>query len=67
MAVDPRLLAVFDAAANEWRIAAGTYKIMLGNSAADIVMETTLSLPEQRMPAGVRAAKGIEAATVTTK
>jgi len=67
MAVDPRLLAVFDAAANEWRIAAGTYKIMLGNSAADIVMETTLSLPEQRMPAGLRAAKGIEAATVTTK
>jgi len=53
--IDSRLLAVFDATANEWRIAAGTYKFMLGHSAADIVAETTITLPEQRMPAGATA------------
>jgi len=53
--IDARLLAVFDGAANEWRIAAGTYKILLGHSASDIVAETTVTLPEQRMPAGALA------------
>jgi beta-glucosidase len=66
MQIDPRLLAVFDAAANEWRIAAGTYRILLGNSSADIALETTLVLPEQHMPAGVRAGRGVETATITT-
>jgi beta-glucosidase len=66
MTIDPRLLAVFDATANEWRVAAGTYKIMLGQSAAEIVVETTLALPEQHMPAGLRAGKDVETANITT-
>ncbi|HET7812312.1 MAG TPA: beta-glucosidase [Steroidobacteraceae bacterium] len=67
MTLDPRLLAVFDADANEWRVAAGTYKILLGQSSADIVAETTLDLPEQRMPAGMRAGRDVETANITTR
>ena len=67
MTLDPRLLAVFDGDANEWRVAAGTYKILLGQSSADIVAETTLDLPEQRMPAGMRAGRDVETANITTR
>jgi len=35
VAVDPRLLAVYDAAAKTWNVAAGTYRVMLAASAAD--------------------------------
>lgn len=35
---DPRLLARFDAAANQWRIADGIHRVALGRSAGDLVM-----------------------------
>ena len=50
--VDPRLLAVFTEADNLWRIAPGNYKVMLGSSAADLKMETSIALRERRLPVG---------------
>lgn len=43
--VDPRLLAVFDAAAQRWQRAAGTYRLWLGGSAADLPVSVNLQLP----------------------
>ncbi|MGH8230166.1 MAG: glycoside hydrolase family 3 C-terminal domain-containing protein, partial [Steroidobacteraceae bacterium] len=43
--VDPRLLAVFDAAQARWRRAAGRYTLALGDSAADRPVTTTVQLP----------------------
>jgi beta-glucosidase len=52
--VDPRLLGVFTAAENSWRVAAGTYQIAVGSSAADIALRTSVQLTERRLPAGYR-------------
>jgi beta-glucosidase len=38
---DPRLLARFDAGANQWRISNGTYRVALGKSASDLVLTAT--------------------------
>jgi beta-glucosidase len=35
---DPRLLARFDAGADRWRIAEGSYRVALGKSASDLVL-----------------------------
>jgi beta-glucosidase len=42
---DPRLLARFDANAGRWRIAEGTYQIVLGKSAVDQVSTASATLP----------------------
>jgi beta-glucosidase len=47
--VDPRLLAVF--VDHEWRIAAGTYKVTIGGSAADTAGQTSVSLAARSWPA----------------
>ncbi len=52
--IDPRLLATFDASSNTWRIAAGTYRIMLGSSARDIHDTVSITLKAQSLPAGWR-------------
>jgi beta-glucosidase len=52
--VDPRLLGVFDAGDNSWHIAAGTCQILLGSSAAEIALRTSVQLPARQMPAGYR-------------
>jgi beta-glucosidase len=52
--VDPRLLGVFTAAENSWRIAPGAYQVALGSSAADIALRTSVQLTERRLPAGYR-------------
>jgi beta-glucosidase len=54
LTLDPRLLATFDSASREWRIAPGEYRIMLGESSRDIEDTATISLPERRLPAGWR-------------
>ena len=51
LTLDPRLLAVFDSASREWRIAAGEYRVMLGESSRDIEETVTVTLPERRLPA----------------
>jgi len=48
--VDPRLLGVFHD--DGWRIAPGSYQVLLGHSAVDLPLETSVTLPERRLPAG---------------
>jgi beta-glucosidase len=55
-AVDPRLLASFDAAAQSWRISAGTYVVTAGPNARDRPLRATLELPESAWPAAHAAA-----------
>jgi beta-glucosidase len=52
--IDPRLLSIFNAVTNQWEIAEGTYRVMLGSSAKDIQQIATLRLPEMNLPAGWR-------------
>ncbi|MGN7160207.1 beta-glucosidase family protein [Sphingomonas sp. SAFR-052] len=40
--VDPRLLATFDSQTRGWKIAGGTYQLLLANSATDIVARTSV-------------------------
>jgi beta-glucosidase len=47
--IDPRLLAMF--ADQQWRIAAGTYNVMIGSSAANIGGQATVSLAARSWPA----------------
>jgi beta-glucosidase len=44
---DPRLLARFDGDAGQWRIAEGTYKVALGESAEDFVIEAEVPMAER--------------------
>ena len=55
--VDPRLLATFDEAAHAWRIAPGSYRLMLGASSRDPRSQTTLTLPGVTLPASWRPAQ----------
>jgi beta-glucosidase len=53
--VDPRLLAVFSDADNSWHIAAGSYRVTLGESSAEVKLETSVQLPARTLPAGWKA------------
>jgi beta-glucosidase len=52
--VDPRLLATFDEAAHAWRIAPGSYTLMLGASSRDLRSNTAVALPGLSLPANWR-------------
>jgi beta-glucosidase len=52
--VDPRLFATFDETTHAWRIAPGTYKLILGASSRDLRRETTVTLPALSLPANWR-------------
>ena len=43
--IDPRLLAVFDAAHDRWQRPAGTYDVWAGESAASFALESKVQLP----------------------
>lgn len=58
--VDPRLLATFDEADHAWRIAPGSYTLMLGASSRDLRSNATISLPGLSLPSNWRP--GLEAA-----
>jgi beta-glucosidase len=45
---DPRLLARFDTAANQWHIKAGEYRVALGESAQSLLLRATTRLVEQQ-------------------
>jgi beta-glucosidase len=47
LTVDPRLLARFDGAANQWRITNGTHEVTLGKSAGDLVLTGRANLTER--------------------
>jgi beta-glucosidase len=48
--VDPRLLATWDEGSHSWRIAPGTYQVMLGASAGDIRQTVTVRLAGATLP-----------------
>lgn len=52
--VDPRLLATFDSATRTWRIAPGTYEVLLGRSSRDIAARASVRLPARVLPVGYR-------------
>jgi len=45
IAIDPRLLAVWDSADPGWTRAAGAYTVSLGRSSRDLVRSATIALP----------------------
>lgn len=57
VAVDPRLLAVWDAARGRFSIAAGQYRVTLASSARDRGQSVTVTLPERTLAAGAGAAQ----------
>jgi beta-glucosidase len=54
MTIDPRLLATWDSKAHGWKIKGGEYKVMAGNSADDIVANTSVHLAEATLGANGR-------------
>ena len=54
LTVDPRLLATWDEAGKQWRIAGGDYRVMLGHSSRDISKTATVSIPARTLPASWR-------------
>jgi beta-glucosidase len=52
--IDPRLFATFDEAANAWRIAPGSYKLILAASSRDLRRETAVTLPSVTLPSSWR-------------
>jgi len=54
LTVDPRLLASFDAGSNSWKIAGGTYQVMLGTSAKDIVATVPVTIDARTIAVGWR-------------
>ena len=59
--IDPRLLATFDEASHQWRIAPGAYRVMVGDSSRDIrrsaiINVAGLTLPSNWHPAETAAA-----------
>jgi beta-glucosidase len=51
LSVDPRLLAVYEAAGNNWHIKAATYQLMLGESSNWPVQRIEVTLPDSRWSA----------------
>jgi len=54
LAMDPRLLAMFDATTNSWRIRAGTYRVMLATSSRETLQTVPVTLPAQALKVGWR-------------
>jgi beta-glucosidase len=54
VSVDPRLLATWDEAGHQWRIAAGSYRLTLAQSAAELGESTSVTLPAQTIAVGWR-------------
>lgn len=50
IAIDPRLLARFDAANDRWQVAAGDYRLEIGASARDIRLQATVRVAAQTLP-----------------
>jgi beta-glucosidase len=61
--IDPRLLATFDQAAHAWRIAPGTYQILLGASSRDIRQTATVNVAGLTLPSNWRPGQASAAPT----
>jgi beta-glucosidase len=53
LTLDPRLLAVWDAKAHGWSVAAGDYVVTLGASSRESSAKTVVSVPAQTLPVGL--------------
>lgn len=51
--VDPRLLATYEAAGNNWHIRAGEYRLMLGQASDDLTQTISVMLPDAVWSASV--------------
>jgi beta-glucosidase len=56
--VDPRLLATWDEAGPQWRIAAGSYDVILGASSREIAQKVRIRLPARVLPVGWSPSRG---------
>jgi beta-glucosidase len=59
--IDPRLLATFDQAGHQWRIAPGNYRIALGESSRDIRSTTSVTVPGFTLPSNWRPTPAVAA------
>jgi beta-glucosidase len=57
LTVDPRLLATWDEAGHDWKIASGRLDVLLGASSRDIVARASVVTPARRLPAAWRSAQ----------
>jgi beta-glucosidase len=55
LTIDPRLLATYESAGNNWHIKAGTYRLMLGQSSDDQMQTAEVVLPDALWSASVTA------------
>jgi beta-glucosidase len=55
--VDPRLLASFDEASQQWRISPGTYRLLVGESSRDIRSTSAVTLTGRSLPSNWRPAQ----------
>jgi beta-glucosidase len=53
LTVDPRLLATYEAAGDNWHIRAGDYRLMLGRASDDLVQAVSVTLPDAVWSASV--------------
>jgi len=53
LTVDPRLLATYEAANNNWHIKAGDYRLLLGDAADAEMQSVVVTLPDKRWSASV--------------
>lgn len=51
LSVDPRLLATYEAAGNNWHIVGGTYRVMLGQASDGEMQSVEVTLPDTRWSA----------------
>ena len=58
--IDPRVVATFDEASHQWRIAPGTYRIMVGASSRDIRQTVTVTLPGMTLPSNWRPGQAVD-------
>jgi beta-glucosidase len=51
--IDPRLLAIYEAANNNWHIKAGDYRLLLGDAADAEMQSAVVTLPDSRWSASI--------------
>jgi beta-glucosidase len=53
LTIDPRLLAIYEAANNDWHIKPGDYRLMLGDAADAEMQSAVVTLPDSRWSASI--------------
>jgi beta-glucosidase len=52
--IDPRLLATWDAASHSWKVAGGSYEVVLGEHSRDVKARARVTIPARTLPVGWR-------------